>query len=127
MGRLWTYVRDERPYGGARAPAAVFFASPDRKGERPLAHLAGFAGVLQADGYAGFNGLYDTGRIVEAACWAHTRRKFFDVHAATAPGSHMRPCSGSARSTMSSGRSTASRPMNGDDSDKRDPGPSPTR
>lgn len=82
-GRLWTYVRDERPYGGARPPAAVFFASPDRRGERPLAHLAAFSGVLQADGYAGFKGLYESGRIVEAACWAHARRKFFDVHSAT--------------------------------------------
>lgn len=82
-GRLWTYVRDERPHGGERPPAAVFFASPDRRGERPLAHLAAFSGVLHADGYAGFNGLYESGRIVEAACWAHTRRKFFDVHAAT--------------------------------------------
>ena len=86
-GRLWTYVRDERPHGGERPPAAVFFASPDRRGERPLSHLAGFSGVLQADGYAGFNGLYESGRqggaLVEAACWAHARRKFFDVHAAT--------------------------------------------
>ena len=82
-GRLWTFVRDERPYGGKRPPAAVFFASSDRRGERPLSHLATFSGVLQADGYAGFNGLYEGGRIVEAACWAHTRRKFFDVHAAT--------------------------------------------
>ena len=82
-GRLWSYVRDERPYGGERPPGAVFIASPDRRSERPLAHLATFSGVLQADGYAGFNGLYESGRIVEAACWAHTRRKFFDVHAAT--------------------------------------------
>lgn len=82
-GRLWTYVRDERPYGGPRRPAAIFFASPDRKGARPLAHLAKFSGILQADGYAGFNGLYESGRIVEAACWAHVRRKFFDVHVAT--------------------------------------------
>lgn len=82
-GRLWAYVRDERPWSGRNPPAAVFFASPDRKGERPLTHLAPFRGVLQADGYAGFNGLYEGGRIVEAACWAHTRRKFFDVHAAT--------------------------------------------
>ena len=84
-GRLWTYVRDERPHGGELPPAAVFFASPDRKGERPLSHLAAFSGVLQADGYAGFNGLYESGRpggaLIEAACWAHTRRKFFDVHA----------------------------------------------
>jgi transposase len=77
------YVRDERPHGGARPPAAVFFASPDRKGAHPLVHLARFSGILQADGYAGFNGLYESGRIVEAACWAHVRRKFFDVHAAT--------------------------------------------
>ena len=86
-GRLWTYVRPERPYGGARPAAAVFFASPDRQGERPLTHLSGFSGVLVADGYAGFNGLYEGTRpgvaLTEAACWAHVRRKFFDVHAAT--------------------------------------------
>jgi transposase len=86
-GRLWTYVRDECPHGGARPPAAVFFASPDRRGERPLAHLAAFSGVLVADGYAGFNGLYEArragGALTEAACWAHVRRKIFDVHAAT--------------------------------------------
>jgi len=81
-GRLWTYVRDERTYGGERPQAAMFFYSPDRKGERPVAHLKDFSGVLHADGYAGFNGLYQGGRIVEAACWAHVRRKFFDVHAA---------------------------------------------
>ena len=83
-GRLWTYVRDERPFGGARPPAAVFFYSPDRKGEHPRTHLEPFTGVLHADGYAGFNGLFETGRISEAGCWAHVRRKFFDVHAATA-------------------------------------------
>ncbi|MDN3573602.1 IS66 family transposase [Methylobacterium longum] len=86
-GRLWAYVRDERPHGGVRPPAAVFFASPDRKGERPLTDLAAFSGVLQADGYAGFNGLYagrrPGGALMEATCWAHTRRKFFDVHART--------------------------------------------
>jgi transposase len=83
-GRLWTYVRDERPFGGARPPAAVFLYSPDRKGEHPRAHLEPFTGVLHADAYAGFNGLFETGRIIEAGCWAHVRRKFFDVHAATA-------------------------------------------
>jgi transposase len=83
-GRLWTYVRDERPFGGVRPPAALFFYSPDRKGEHPRAHLGSFTGVLHADGYAGFNGLFATGRIIEAGCWAHVRRKFFDVHAATA-------------------------------------------
>ena len=81
-GRLWTYVRDDRP-GGSEAPAAVWFAySPDRKGERPAKHLESYAGILQADGYAGFNKLYETGRIVEAACWAHVRRKFHDLYQA---------------------------------------------
>ena len=83
-GRLWTYVRDERPFAGARPPAALFFYSPDRKGEHPRKHLAQFAGVIHADGYAGFNELFVNGRITEAGCWAHVRRKFFDVHAATA-------------------------------------------
>jgi transposase len=85
-GRFWVYVRDERPHRGKRPPAAVFFYSPDRTAERPLAHLKDFTGVLHADGYAGFKGLYEIGRkpgpIVEAACWAHARRKFHDVHAA---------------------------------------------
>ena len=79
-GRLWTYVRDERPYGGERPPAAVFFYSPDRKSERPRGHLNNFTGVLHADGYAGFKGLYQGNRIIESACWAHVRRKFYDVH-----------------------------------------------
>jgi transposase len=81
-GRLWTYVRDDRPAGDA-TPAAVWFAySPDRKGEHPQAHLGNFAGTLQADGYAGFDAVYETGRIQEAACWAHVRRKFYDLVAA---------------------------------------------
>ncbi len=80
-GRLWTYVRDDEPLGGADPPAAVFFYSRDRTAEHPERHLASFAGVLQADAYAGFNRLYAPGRspgaIVEAACWSHGRRKFF--------------------------------------------------
>jgi len=83
-GRLWTYVRDERLFAGGRPPAALFFYSPDRKGEHPRAHLKAFRGTIHADGYAGFNELFAGTRIVEAACWAHVRRKFFDVHAATA-------------------------------------------
>ncbi len=78
-GRLWTYVRDDRPAGDA-TPAAVWFAySPDRKGEHPQAHLSKFTGTLQADGYAGFDQIYEAGRIQEAACWAHVRRKFYDL------------------------------------------------
>jgi transposase len=82
-GRLWVYVRDERPFAGARPPAALFRYSPDRKGEHPRAHLKEFTGVIHADGYAGFNELFAGKRIAEAGCWAHVRRKFFDVHAAT--------------------------------------------
>jgi transposase len=81
-GRLWTYVRDDRPAGDS-TPAAVWFAySPDRKGEHPQSHLSNFTGTLQADGYAGFDQIYKAGRIQEAACWAHVRRKFYDLEAA---------------------------------------------
>ncbi len=79
-GRLWTYVRDERPAAGEVAPAVWFAYSPDRKGEHPQRHLEQFSGVLQADGYAGYSKLYDGGRVLEAACWAHVRRKFVDLH-----------------------------------------------
>jgi len=78
-GRLWTYVRDDRPAGDTM-PAAVWFAyTPDRKGEHPRAHLSNFRGALQADGYAGFDQIYEAGCIQEAACWAHVRRKFYDL------------------------------------------------
>src|SRR5206468_195131 len=81
-GRLWTYVRDDRP-AGDQTPAAVWFAyTPDRKGEHPQAHLSKFKGTLQADAYAGFEQIYETGRIQEAACWAHVRRKFYDIQVA---------------------------------------------
>jgi transposase len=83
-GRLWTYVRDDRPAGDTAAPAVWFAYSPDRKGEHPRAHLSSFRGTLQADGYAGFNQLYEEGHIQEAACWAHVRRKFYDLHQAHA-------------------------------------------
>jgi len=78
-GRLWTYVRDDRPAGSTDPPAVLFRYSPDRKGERTRAHLKGFTGVLQADAYAGFDELYVDGRILEAGCWAHVRRKFYDI------------------------------------------------
>jgi len=81
-GRLWTYVRDERCHGGAAAPAVLFRYAPDRKAERPAEHLRSFQGDLHADGYTGFDRLYGD-RIQEVACWAHVRRKFYDVHAAT--------------------------------------------
>ena len=81
-GRLWTYVRDDRPAGDATPPAVWFAYSPDRKGEHPQGHLRPFAGTLQADAYAGFDPVYATGRIREAACWAHVRRKFYDLQVA---------------------------------------------
>ncbi len=76
-------MRDDRPFGGTDPPAALYRYSPDRKGEHPREHLRAFRGILQADGYAGFAGLYGDGRVVEAACLAHARRKFWDVHEAT--------------------------------------------
>jgi transposase len=79
-GRLWVYVRDDRPFAGPAPPAALYRYTPDRKGEHPREHLREFRGILQADGYAGFAGLYGDGRIVEAACLAHARRKFYDEH-----------------------------------------------
>jgi transposase len=79
-GRLWAYVRDDRPSSGPDPPAVVYRYSPDRRAERPHAHLRSFAGILQADGYSGFTALYADGRIVEAACWAHARRKYYDVY-----------------------------------------------
>ena len=81
-GRLWTYVRDDRPSGDATPPAVWFAYTPDRKGEHPKAHLSKFTGTLQADGYAGFDQIYEAGKIQEAACWAHVRRKFYDIQVA---------------------------------------------
>jgi len=79
-GRLWTYVRDDRPAGSRDPPAVWYRYSPDRRSEHPLAHLRGYRGILQADAYSGFAQLYVGGEIVEAACWAHARRKFYDLY-----------------------------------------------
>ena len=88
-GRLWTYVRDDAPFGGPDPPAALFHYSRDRSGEHPERHLAGYAGILQSDAYAGYGGLSkperSPGPVREALCWAHARRKFFvlaDIEAA---------------------------------------------
>lgn len=82
-GRLWAYVRDDQPFGGASAPAVVYHYSPTRGGEHPERHLAAYSGLMQADAYSGYNNLYAPGRvpgaIIEAACWAHGRRKFFEL------------------------------------------------
>ena len=82
-GRLWTYVRDDRPFGGAAPPAAIYYYSPDRCGVHPERHLAGYSGILQADAFSGFNALYDANRkpgaITAAGCWAHARRYLFEL------------------------------------------------
>jgi hypothetical protein len=83
-GRLWTYVRDDRPAGNTSPPAVWFAYSPNRKGDHPQRHLRDFQGILQADGYAGFNKIYEEGWVKEAACWAHVRRKFYDLQQAHA-------------------------------------------
>src|SRR6187455_1622407 len=81
LGRCWVYVRDDRPFGGPAPPAAMFYYSRDRGGAHPVQHLAGYAGILQADAYSGYNKLYEAdrrpGRIIEAGCWVHARRPFF--------------------------------------------------
>lgn len=84
-GRLWTYVRDDHSSGSTDPPAVIFRYSPDRKGERPREHLRDFRGILQADAYGGFQGLYEREHepLLEAACWAHARRKYYDLHAAS--------------------------------------------
>jgi hypothetical protein len=82
-GRLWTYVRDDRPFGGPAPPAAIFYYSRDRRGEHPQRHLSEYRGILQADAYAGFNDLYSEARkpdrLTQALCWAHGRRNFFKL------------------------------------------------
>ena len=103
IARLWTYVRDDRPFGGPAPPGAVFHYSRDRGGEHPQSHLAGYSGILQADAYGGYGKLYEPGRapgpILEAACWAHARRKFFVL--ADVAGSARRAAQGKAPAVLS--------------------------
>ena len=109
LGRLWAYVRDDRPSGSTHPPAVLLRYTPDRKGKHPREHLKDFSGILQADGYAGFNGLYDrpgNPLLEKPACWAHARRKHFEVFEATkSPIAEGRRCAGSVRSTASRSRS----------------------
>ena len=83
IARMWTYVCDDAPFAGGRAPSALFYYSSNRKGEHSREHLAGYRGILQADNYSGYNALYDPGRpegtITHAACWAHARRYLFEL------------------------------------------------
>lgn len=81
-GQLWAYARDDRPWGGSDPPAVAYVYAPDRKAERPMAHLAGFSGVLQVDGYGGYRPLAEKGQVQLAFCWAHVRRRFYELAAA---------------------------------------------
>ena len=81
-GQLWAYARDDRPWGGADPPGVAYVYAPDRKAERPIAHLAGFTGTLQVDGYAGYRVLAERGDVRLAFCWAHVRRRFYELAAA---------------------------------------------
>ena len=103
IARLWTYVRDDRPFGGPAPPSAVFHYSRDRGGEHPQSHLAEYSGILQADAYGGYGKLYEPGRkpgpILEAACWAHARRKFFVL--ADIAGSARQAAQGKAPAVLS--------------------------
>jgi len=81
-GQLWAYARDDRPWGGSDPPGVVYVYAPDRKAERPIAHLAGFKGILQVDGYGGYRALAERGDVALAFCWAHVRRRFYELAAA---------------------------------------------
>jgi transposase len=81
-GQLWAYARDDRPWGGTDPPGVAYVYAPDRKAERPIAHLAGFKGILQVDGYGGYRVLADRGDVQLAFCWSHVRRRFFELAAA---------------------------------------------
>lgn len=83
-GQLWAYARDDRPWGGADPPAVAYRYAPDRKAERPIEHLAGFKGTLQVDGYGGYAALARRGEVELAFCWAHVRRRFYELAAAGA-------------------------------------------
>ena len=97
-GRIWTYLRDDRPFGGKAPPGAVYYYSRDRRGEHPLKHLAAYTGILQADAYGGYNAIFDPGRspgpISAALCWVHARRPFFvlaDIEASARRKARPRP------------------------------------
>jgi hypothetical protein len=79
IGQLWAYARDDRPWGGSDPPGVAYLYAPDRKAERPIAHLAGFKGILQVDGYGGYRLLAERGQVQLAFCWAHVRRRFYEL------------------------------------------------
>ena len=88
-GQLWAYASDDRPWGGSDPPAVAYVYAPDRKASQPIAHLAGFKGVLQVDGYAGYRALAERATLALAFCWSHVRRRFYDR--AVAEAHHRQP------------------------------------
>jgi transposase len=117
VGRIWTYVRDDRPFAGTDPPAALFYYSRNRAGEHPQGHLAGYVGLMQADAFNGYNDLYRANRkpapILEAACWSHGRRKFFDLAKSGEARLRPRRCGASMNCLRSSAPSTDKRRSNG--------------
>ena len=81
-GQLWAYARDDRPWGGTDPPGVAYVYAPDRKAERPITHLAGFTGILQVDGYAGYRVMAERDQVKLAFCWSHVRRRFYELAAA---------------------------------------------
>ena len=106
-GQLWAYARDNRPWGDPEPPGVAYVYEPDRKHERPAVHLSGFGGILQVDGYGAYKALADKGQARLAFCWAHVRRKFFEIQAATPAPVAAEALARMAPSTPSSAKSAA--------------------
>ena len=126
-GQLWAYARDDRPWGGPELPGVAYVYEPDRKHERPVAHLAGFAGILQVDGYGAYKALAEGGPVTLAFCWAHVRRKFFEIRPRPRRRSRPRRLRASAPSTPSSAISGASLRRRGKPSARPEPSRSSMR
>ena len=126
-GQLWAYARDDRPWGGADPPIVVYVYAQNRKSEQPLAHLAGFHGVVQVDGYAGYRALAEKNSVSLAFCWAHVRRRFYELAAAgPAPiASEALERIGALYAVESHIRGRS--PDERRDADRRNPAPSSTR
>jgi transposase len=126
-GQLWAYARDDRPWGGTDPPGVVYVYAPDRKAERPIAHLAGFKGVLQVDGYGGYRVLAEQGDVALAFCWSHVRRRFYELPRRARRQSPARRWSASPVSIGSRARSAAAVPTSDEFSAAREAGQSSRR
>jgi transposase len=120
-GQLWAYARDDRPWGGSDPPAVAYVYAPNRKAEQPIAHLAGFKGVLQVDGYAGYRALAEQGDVQLAFCWTHVRRRFYELAIAGPAPIASEALDGSRPSTPSRRKSAAAAPKSGGLSARTEP------